>query len=129
MSNKSSPFIKMDLDFLRTMSDIDSFFDYHGIPDGIWSKRWILENVDHVKFWVIDGKTFIPICCVIRAEPTKIYLDDSFTKYLFDLGAHNPSVDVKNMTLDSILDKVSEVGFDGLTQLEKNFLLNQSGSI
>lgn len=119
----------MDLDFLRSMSDIDRFFEYYGIPDGIWSKGWILQNVDHVKFWVIDSKTFLPICCVIRSEPSNVYYDDSFKQTLLELEGYNPSSDVENMTLDSVLEKVSQVGFAGLTQLEKNFLTNQSKSI
>lgn len=124
-----SSFIKMDLNNLRSMSDIDRFFEHHEIPDGIWSKKWILQNIDHVLFWVLDCKSFLPICCVIRSEPTKIYWDETYGDQILAAEGYNPTIDVDSMTLDSVLEKVSQVGFAGLTQSERNFLTSQSKSI
>lgn len=118
--------IKLDLDLLVTRSDFEKFRDHHGIPKDKFDIDYFLDERQYSKIWILDSVTFEEICWIDRSCPDQIILLPSFTDEVEKLESYDPKLD---MSLDSILDKVSTMGIESLTEAEKNFLDNQSNTI
>ena len=129
MTDRNFSFIKLDLDLLKTKSDFESFMEHHGIPKDDLDIDYFLEERQWTRMWILDPITYAGICWVDRSCPDDILWLPAFVEEVDLLPAYDPSKDIKNISLDSILDKISEVGIDGLTQAEKDFLDNHSNNI
>ena len=52
-------------------------------------------------------------------------MNPDFTRYLLENTDNYLTLykeDIKNLNMDSILDRINEVGFENLTEIEKKFL-------
>ena len=84
----------------------------NSITSMIWS-RFSERISDVVQLYnnIMDRKTFMKLVSQAKTEIQVINLINHFQKD-------------ETLTLDGILDKINQVGYDGLTQIEKDFLKN-----
>lgn len=80
---------------------------------------YIYENWDEI--WVYNG--------YLVARRSKgsdnVVMNPDFTRYLLENTDNYLTLykeDIKNLNMDSILDRINEVGFENLTEIEKKFL-------
>ena len=84
---------------------------------------YIYENWDEI--WVYNG--------YLVARRSKgsdnVVMNPDFTRYLLENTDNYLTLykeDIKNLDIDSILDRINEVGFENLTEIEKIFLKNNN---
>jgi hypothetical protein len=84
----------------------------------IWS-RFSEKITDVVQIYnsVMDRKTFTKLMSESKSEVQIFNLDE-------DGNILNKVDSVQKLTLDDVLDRINEVGYDGLSQVEKDFLKN-----
>lgn len=92
---------------------------------------YIYENWDEI--WVYNG-----YLVARRSKGSdKIVMNPDFTRYLLEntsnyIDLHKEEKEKeefeisKNLDMDSILDRINEVGFENLTEIEKRFLKNNN---
>jgi hypothetical protein len=92
---------------------------------------YIYENWDEI--WVYNGY----LVARISKGSDKVVMNPDFTRYLLentsnyiDLYKEEKEKEEfeisKNLDMDSILDRINEVGFENLTEIEKRFLKNNN---
>ena len=92
---------------------------------------YIYENWDEI--WVYNGY----LVARISKGSDKVVMNPDFTRYLLentsnyiDLYKEEKEKEEfeisKNLDMDSILDRINEVGFENLTEVEKRFLKNNN---
>lgn len=129
MKNRNFSFIKLDLDLLKSRLDFERFMEFHGMSKDALDIEYFLEERQWTRMWILDPITYQGICWVDRSCPDDILWLPSFIEEVDELDAYDPSEDPKNINLDSILDKISEVGIDGLTKIERDFLDKHSNNL
>ena len=93
----------------------------NSITSMIWS-RFSERISDVVQLYnnIMDRKTFMKLVSQAKTEIQVINLDENGN--IIDPINHFQKDET--LTLDGILDKINQVGYDGLTQIEKDFLKN-----
>lgn len=123
MSSREFSFLILNFNDVNSIRDVDRFHSDHGFTLDSEVRDWLISNLHLYKYWILDPITGNMIAAVCTEEPDKVILSNCMIEEVFKI-ASTPKV--KTMTLDSILDKISEVRFDNLNQDEKDFLKNQS---
>lgn len=93
----------------------------NSITSMIWS-RFSERISDVVQLYnnIMDRKTFMKLVSQAKTEVQVFNLDENGN--IID-PINNFQKD-ETLTLDGILDRINQVGYDGLTQIEKDFLKN-----
>ena len=93
----------------------------NSITSMIWS-RFSERISDVVQLYnnIMDRKTFMKLVSQAKTEVQVFNLDENGN--IIDPINHFQKDET--LTLDGILDKINQVGYDGLTQIEKDFLKN-----
>jgi len=118
--DKNEISIFRDGNCLYTSQTIDSDI-INSLTSMIWS-RFSDRISDVVQLYnnVMDRKTFTKLVSQAKTEVQIINLDENgnIIDPIDDFKSTEP------LTLDGILDRINQVGYDGLTQIEKDFLKN-----
>jgi Na+-translocating ferredoxin:NAD+ oxidoreductase RnfG subunit len=118
--DKNEISIFKDGNCIYTSQNIDSDI-INSIISMIWS-RFSDRISDVVQLYnnIMDRKSFTRMVSQAKTEIQVINLDENgnIIDTIDDFKSTEP------LTLDGILDRINQVGYDGLTQIEKDFLKN-----
>lgn len=123
MSSRDFSFLLLDFSTVSSIADVENFHSRHGFKLDSDVRDWLKYNLGIYKYWIVDPITGNLIGAVTTDQPDKVVLTECLIEEVFRVPTTKPT---RDMTVDSILEKISQVGFDNLDQDEKDFLNEQS---
>jgi len=111
----------------KTQEDLENLFQQHGL-DTIDSETCFSLMRDGFTKIFIDKNTYKLIGYCHESNRKMIQISEDFISHLRKMDSitiKNPKIKYK-LSVDSILDKISELGVESLTEKEKEFLKNNS---
>ena len=118
-----SNIICMHLNRFKNIEDVKKTLIEHNLQDLEENDIMELKNEGYSKLF-LDKTTHNIICTVHSSSKKKIEMTSDFFKYLNNMQSIDWTRPKKQLSIDMILDKISEKGMDSLTPLEKEFLKN-----
>jgi hypothetical protein len=125
MNGNLYSFIKIDLRLYPKLKDLKKLLEDNGISEKNISSKKLHENRYLVDVFIFDPITFLTVAYLPKSSKDYVVVKDLLSA-LKDLKSLAFTVEVKPLSLDSILEKISSSGMNSLTNEEKQFLDLQS---
>lgn len=120
---KFSNIICMHLNRFKSIEDVIKTLAEHNMQDIEANDIMNLKNDGYSKVF-IDKTTHYLIATVHSSSKKKMELSSDFLKFLNNMQSIDWTRPKTSLSIDLILDKISEKGIDSLSPLEKEFLKN-----
>ncbi len=119
--------ISIHLRRFKTIQDYEKLLLDNGLDKIDAEALYNLKMDGYTKIFIDQG-TFKIIGYCHFLDKKLIQISEDFVLHLKNMDSISYNKTQKNLTIDSILDKISEKGIDSLTTQEVNFLNNNSNN-